>query len=116
MTRAPEAKAKTESLFRDVNERIATAAERFGSEETEFVCECADPTCVERVEVPLADYEDVRAEPTAFILVNGHEDDAIETVVETHRRYQIVHKVHRKVVEVVKKLDPRRAQPGLEPG
>jgi hypothetical protein len=116
LTRAPEAKAKTESLFRDVNERIATAAGQFGSEETEFVCECADPTCVERVEVPLTEYEDVRAEPTAFILANGHEDAAIETVVERHRRYQIVQKVHRRVVEVVKKLDPRRGAPGLEPG
>ena len=116
MARAPEAMAKTESLFRDVNERIATAAGQFGSEDAEFVCECADPTCVERVEVPLEVYEGVRAEPTTFILVNGHEEGSIEKVVETRRRFQIVEKVNRKVVGVVKKLDPRKGEPRLEPG
>jgi hypothetical protein len=66
--------AKTESLFRDVNERIATAAGQFGSDDAEFVCECADPTCVER------------------------------------------EKVNRRVVAVVRKLDPRKREPNLEPG
>jgi hypothetical protein len=108
--------AKTESLFRDVNERIATAAEQFGSEDAEFVCECADPTCVDRVEVPLEVYEHVRSEPTTFILANGHEDRSIEKIVETRRRFQIVEKINRKVVAVVKKLDPRKGEAGLEPG
>ena len=108
--------AKTESLFRDVNERIATAAGGFGSDEAEFVCECADPACVHRVEVPLEVYEEVRAEPTTFILANGHEERSIEKVVETRRRFQIVEKVNRKVVAVVKKLDSRRGEPGLKPG
>ncbi|MEP6978623.1 MAG: hypothetical protein ABI948_11270 [Thermoleophilia bacterium] len=116
MARALESMARTESLFRDVNERIATAAGGFGSEQAEFVCECADPTCVDRVEVPLEVYEDVRAEPTTFILVNGHEEGSIEKVVETRRRFQIVEKVNSKVVAIVKKLDPRKGEPGLEPG
>ncbi|MDQ5820521.1 MAG: hypothetical protein M3540_03680 [Actinomycetota bacterium] len=58
----------------------------------------------------------MRAESTTFILANGHEDDSIETVVETRRRYQIVEKVHRRVAAIVKSLDPRRSEPGLEPG
>lgn len=116
MARAVESMAKTESLFRDVNERIATAAGGFGSEEAEFVCECADPTCVERVEVPLEVYEDVRAEPTTFVLAKGHEEGSIEKIVERRRRFQIVEKVNSKVVAVVKRLDPRKGKPGLEPG
>jgi hypothetical protein len=108
--------AKTESLFRDVNERIATAADQFGSEDAEFVCECADPKCVERVAVPLEVYEGVREDASTFILANGHEDDAIETVVEERSRYQIVEKVNRKVVDVVENLDPRGGEPDLEPG
>lgn len=116
MARAVESMAKTESLFRDVNERIATAAGGFGSEEAEFVCECADPTCVERVEVPLEVYEDVRAEPTTFLLAKGHEEGSIEKIVERRRRFQIVEKVNSKVVAVVKRLDPRKGKPGLEPG
>ena len=116
MARKPESMAKTESLFRDVNEKIATAADQFGSEQAEIVCECADPTCVERVEVPLEVYEGVRAEPTTFILANGHQDESIETVVEERHRYQIVEKVNRRVVDVVEKLDPRGGEPDLEPG
>ena len=108
--------AKTESLFRDVNERIATAADQFGSDEAEFVCECADPTCVERVEVPLEVYEDVRAEPTTFILANGHEEGSIEKIVEKRPRFQIVEKVNRAVVAIVRKLDPRKGEPDLEAG
>ena len=116
LEREPESMAKTESLFRDVNEHIATAAGQFGSEDAEFVCECADPTCVDRVEVPLEVYEDVRAEPTTFILANGHEEGSIEKIVETRRRFQIVRKVNGRVVAIVKKLDPRKGRPGLEPG
>lgn len=115
MKREPELMAKTEALFRDVNERIATTAEHFGSDDAEFVCECADPKCVKRLEVPLEVYEGVRADPTTFILATGHEEESIETVVDERRRYQIVEKVNRKVVEVVKKLDPRADSPGLEP-
>ena len=42
-------RGRTEALFRDVNERIAESAERFDAESTEFVCECADVTCANRV-------------------------------------------------------------------
>ena len=116
MRREPELMAKTEALFRDVNERIATTAEHFGGDDAEFVCECADPKCVKRLEVPLEVYEAVRADPTTFILANGHEEDSIETVVEERRRFQIVEKVNRKVVDIVRKLDPRAGEPGLKPG
>ncbi len=112
--REPELMAKTESLFRDLNEGIATAAGQFGSEDAEFVCECADPKCVERLEVPLEVYEDVRAKPTTFILAKGHEEESIEKVIETRRRFQVVEKVNRKVVAVVRKLDPRGGEPGLQ--
>jgi hypothetical protein len=116
MTREPELMAKTEALFRDVNERIATTAVHFGGEDAEFVCECADPKCVQRVEVPLEVYDGVRADPTTFILAKGHEEESIERVIDERRRYQVVEKVNRKVVDIVKKLDPRAAKPGLEPG
>ena len=55
--------AKTESLFRSVNERIAEATERFDNgdaTDAEFLCECGDPACSERLEVPLDEYEQVR--------------------------------------------------------
>ena len=75
--------ARTESAFREVNEAIANAASKFQAEETDFVCECADPDCAHRMTVELEDYEDVRTEPTQFlrqadgeILRHDHAPDA----------------------------------------
>ncbi len=99
--------AKTEALFRSVNERIAETAERFESEEAEFVCECSDTACIERVEARLDDYEQVRSDGTHFLLVPGHEDTRIERVVGRRRRYAIVEKWHRSVARHVRRFDPR---------
>ena len=99
--------ARTESLFRDVNERIAESAQRFESEDAAFVCECADPACTERVEAPLGAYEEVRSDATQFLLTPGHEDDRVERVVRERRRYNVVRKVNRIVAAHVRKLNPR---------
>jgi hypothetical protein len=95
--------ARTESLFRNVNERIAESAQRTESEDAAFVCECADPDCTEQVEAPL----DVYADGAQFLLVPGHEDERIERVVRERRRFNIVRKVNRIVAAHVRKLDPR---------
>jgi hypothetical protein len=102
-----ERRATTEALFRDVNERIAESAERFDVERTEFVCECADPSCTHRVTASLAEYENVRAEPTTFLILPGHEQEDIERVVSDRGRYRIVEKVQAAVRRVVIRLDPR---------
>lgn len=47
--------ARTESAFREVNEAIAGTAARFDAEETDFICECADPDCADRVTIDLED-------------------------------------------------------------
>jgi hypothetical protein len=99
--------AQTEALFRDVNERIAETAERFDASSTEFMCECADPACAERVEASLEQYENVREDGATFLLAPGHEDPQIERVVERHRRFNVVEKVERVVASTVRRLDPR---------
>ena len=80
-------RAHTESLFRDVNERIAASAERFEADSTQFVCECADPNCTHRVEATLNEYEEVRADGATFMLTPGHAHHDIERVlrIATHR-------------------------------
>jgi hypothetical protein len=99
--------ARTESLFRDVNERIAESAERFNSETAEFVCECSDQLCTDRVEATLDEYEDVRAHPTRFLLRPGHEDTRVERVVQRQGRLAVVEKFHATIAELVRRLDPR---------
>ena len=102
-----ERRATTEALFRDVNERIAESAERFDADETEFVCECADPNCTHRVAASLAEYEQVREDPATFLLAPGHEESDIERVVSDRGRFQIVEKVQEAVRRTVVRLDPR---------
>lgn len=99
--------ARTEALFREVNERIAESAERFEATETTFVCECADPLCTERVETTLAQYEHVREDGDTFLLVPGHEDERVEAVVKSSNDHAVVAKRHPHVRRLVLAADPR---------
>ena len=98
--------ARTESLFREVNERIAESAERFDAE-TKYVCECADPTCTHRVEATREEYERVREDGATFLLVNGHEDERIEAIVREDGDRAVVAKRHPLVAPIARKLNPR---------
>ncbi len=99
--------ARTESLFRDLNERIAETAERFDSEEGHFVCECDDPLCTHRIETSLEAYEEVREDGAQFLVADAHVNDDIELVVEQRRGFTIVEKVKPLVRRIVRELDPR---------
>ena len=101
--------ARTEALFREVNERIAETAARLDATETKFVCECADPRCTHRVEATLEQYERVRSDATRFLLVPGHEDARVEAIVRERNGHAVVEKRHPRVVSVVRRLDPRAA-------
>jgi hypothetical protein len=100
-------RARTEALFRDVNERIAESAQRFETDSTQFVCECADPNCTHRLEATLDEYEDVRADGATFMLAPGHADGDIERVLEDRGRFQVVEKVEKTVRATVRRLNPR---------
>lgn len=102
-------KARTESAFREVNERIAENAERFEAGSTEFICECDDPQCVHRVEATLEEYEEVREDGATFLLAPGHGDGSIERVVEHRGHFMIVEKVHVAARALVRRLNPRTA-------
>jgi hypothetical protein len=99
--------ARNEAFFRAVNEGIAEASERFESNEAEFLCECGDPHCTHRIEVPLEEYENVRAHPTRFLVQHGHVEPEVEEVVRERRRYAIVEKVDRAAAAIVRRLNPR---------
>jgi hypothetical protein len=106
-----ERRATTESLFRDVNERIAETSDHVQGDRTEFVCECSDPSCTHRVSASLAEYEQVRDEPTTFLVMPGHEQADIERVIADRGRFRIVDKVQAAVRRTVVRLDPRRRRP-----
>ena len=99
--------ARTESLFRGVNERIAETAARFGAHEASFVCECADPRCTEFVRATLADYEHTRAHGARFILAPGHDLPEAERVTRRARCFELVEKVKPRIRMTAERLDPR---------
>ena len=107
MTVREERLARTEALFRDVNERIAESAEGFDADHADFVCECGEQDCTERVPATLDDYERVRADGARFLIRRGHENECVERVLETRDRFAVVEKFQARMVAIVRKLDPR---------
>ena len=101
--------AKTESRFRDVNERIAESAEDVGLQEAALVCECADPDCGHRIEASLEDYEQARSDGARFVVAPEHHVPEHEEVVESRPGYRIVEKL-RAVGAASRRLNPRRAR------
>jgi hypothetical protein len=103
-----ERAARNEAVFRRVNERLEEVNTAFQSvvEGGEFVCECADIGCVERIELTLPQYEALRSVPTHFIVKPGHELVTEERVVEKHEDYLIVEKIGL-AGERAAELDPR---------
>lgn len=103
-----EKAARVEALFREVNERIVETAGGFGGDDARIVCECDQPSCTERIHIPLDDYEEVRAEPTRFLVAEGHGEDAIERVVDRGEGFEVVEKDEPTAAEIVEDLDPRQ--------
>ena len=101
--------ASNEALFRAVNERIEAMNAAFASVVETFavVCECGDTDCVEQLEVAVADYERVRADPALFIVVPGHEIPDVETVVERAGGYVVVEKDRGPGRKIAVASDPR---------
>ncbi|MCA1709562.1 MAG: hypothetical protein LC808_42310, partial [Actinobacteria bacterium] len=63
--------ANNESLFREVNENIESAAKQNGSgpdEMTGFVCECGSPDCTETVVLSPQAYGAIRSDPAQFVV------------------------------------------------
>ena len=101
--------ARTEALFRGVNERIAETAERFGADDASFVCECDDARCTHRLRATLDEYEAARSDGAQFLVLDGHVNPEVERVALRTRRFTLVEKVKPLVRRTVRRLDPRAA-------
>lgn len=102
--------AKNQSLFREVNERVEGIAKTFDLDDQhlDFICECAQTDCVERLAMSVSEYETVRSVPNHFAIVDGHQIDDVEDVVARTDRYLVVAKTGTGG-ELAAKLDPRQA-------
>ena len=85
--------AGNEVAFRNVNESLRAGVGSVGaSEPVPFCCECGRIGCSDLIELSLPEYERVRSKPRRFFVVDGHEIDAVETVVSRHGSYVVVEK------------------------
>ena len=90
-----ERAAKNEQSFQSYNERrvaMEEAGETPDEEPVPFVCECDDPQCSKAIEIPLGEYEGAVEAPDRFVVVPGHQDPAVEVVVESRDNYLLVSK------------------------
>jgi hypothetical protein len=98
--------AENEAVFRAGNESIGKVT-RGRSERTEFLCECGDPQCFQRIALSHEEYEAVRAHPARFFVASGHEDlTAGEVVVEERGDWTVVEKCGEER-QIVERTDPR---------
>jgi hypothetical protein len=103
-----DARETNEALFREVNERIEDVSTTFVSDEEqmEFLCECDDTACTEKVSATRAEYEAVRAVAIHFIVLPGHDDPDIENVALQNERFLVVEK-EGGAAQAAEESDPR---------
>ncbi len=103
--------ARSQSLFRDVNERVREINATFNLRLPlgDWICECAIQECSERIEMTTDEYEMVRANPRRFTIAPGDEHlvPEVEIVVDRTERYWVVEKTG-EAGDLAAKVDPRR--------
>jgi hypothetical protein len=100
---------RNEVVFREVNERLRELGESFSmvAEVADFVCECGNSTCTERVQMTLSEYEQVRSDAKRFFVMKGHELLEYEKVVDEEPGYLVVEKLPGGPAGLAIKDDPR---------
>lgn len=99
--------AANEARLREVNEAIERG--QWPGEEDErvgFRCECARLECDQVIELRIDEYEQVRAHPRRFVLVQGHEVPAEDTLIESGAGWVVVEKRDR-AGALAEATDPR---------
>jgi hypothetical protein len=97
---------ENEALYRSINDKIESLNETFGvvAETMAVICECGKLECSEQIELDIPTYEHVRADPTHFVVLPGHELLDVETVIERHDAFNIVRKDPGGPAEVAREL------------
>ena len=105
---ARDPRERNEALFREINERIEDVGTALAPDDVpmEFLCECDDQDCVEKVSATRNEYEAIRAVATHFVVLPGHENPGVEHVVQETERFLVVEKEGEAAHEA-QKDDPR---------
>ena len=105
--------AENQTLFRDINERVKELNDAFSfvAPVGEWVCECADDSCVERIAMSAVEYEAIRSDGSRFLVVPSDEHvwPDVESVTERTNRYWVVEKAGH-AGSVARSHDPRSGE------
>jgi hypothetical protein len=85
---------QSQQVFRSANERMQTLALAIVPAEQliPFLCECADDGCLGRVDMKLADYDDIHRDRDRYAVLHDHLIVDGELVVEQRPLYNVVSK------------------------
>jgi hypothetical protein len=87
--------AKNEAVFRATNREIEQAGKDAAGDPEgviEVLCECGQEGCSGLIRLTVAEYDGVHAQDDRFIVLAGHENPKIESVVERRSEYLVVDK------------------------
>jgi hypothetical protein len=86
--------ARNEELVRDVNRQIEEGAQLHEvASAMPFHCECAQASCLEKIELDARIYKPILAERYRFVVVPDHVQLGIERVVDEHDSFVVVEKI-----------------------
>ena len=107
---ADAGKAKTESLYREVNERIHEVNAQRGLHDLpeNLICECAQLECSKLITMNAVEYRGLRAHSTWFVVapLDDHFFPEVERIVVKNGHYWVVEK-HDGAARIAEQLDPR---------
>jgi len=85
---------ENQQTIRSANERLqAVAAEVVSPDQlVPFLCECADGTCLGRVDMNVAEYDEIHTDRTRYSILHHHELANGEAVIEERALFDIVRK------------------------
>ena len=62
-------------------------------ENPEFLCECADLSCIQPLQLSVGEYEAIRSSPVRFVVAPDHKNPALERIVQENDRFSVVEKI-----------------------
>jgi hypothetical protein len=86
--------ARTQLLFRGINERLRELNAASLADDGEWICECANDACAERIAMSVKEYETIRDTGHRFFVAPAdvHVWPNVHHVAERNDRYWIVEK------------------------
>ena len=103
-----EKEARSQALFREVNERIEEIAESFGRDgQDSFICECGNQQCSQLIALTRTEYERIRGHGNRFAVALDHENPETETIVEQNERFAVVESYAGEASQIARETDPR---------